>query len=391
MKQPTLSIIVPAYNASTQISRMLDSILGQSYQDFELLVVDDHSTDNTATVVRKYIKKIEKSAGERNGAVSTSKIEKTAAHNSKNKEHNNKPLIKLISQPTNAGAAAARNCGIDAAHGRFLMFLDADDQLPPGALSTFMAAMAEPNVNLAVSGFNITTIAGDRTLASVNVCLTEPPHQAAAEPWRLYILRLLGLDGRLYQVWNKAYRADIIKRNNVKFPLGVDFGEDLSFNLAYFSTINGGIRWINAPLYNYYQDQTGGTFSRSSLIYANRLQNFAAVTDFARPLPNSPEKTAYLTWLKYDWLYSHLLAITSAHEPRHWKIDNLRGVAAIDGTAPLSDPALIGQRRYAVERMLRYAINHPKFGLWLISFTVRLKNSPTTARLWQWLRRDLNH
>ena len=96
-----ISIIIPAYNYARLLPRAIDSVLVQAADDIELIVVNDGSQDNTAEVISEY----------------------AARH----------PLIQAINQE-NAGAAAARNRGIQAAHGRYALLLDADDELLPDAL-----------------------------------------------------------------------------------------------------------------------------------------------------------------------------------------------------------------------------------------------------------------
>jgi glycosyltransferase involved in cell wall biosynthesis len=99
--EPDVTVILPAYNAAQYISETIDSVLNQSYQNFELLVIDDGSTDNTADLVRAYVQQDSR--------------------------------VQIISQP-NQGVSAARNHGIDRAVGEFLAFLDADDLWVPDKL-----------------------------------------------------------------------------------------------------------------------------------------------------------------------------------------------------------------------------------------------------------------
>ena len=91
-----VSIIVPVYNASSYIEKTIEMVCSQTYKDWELILVDDASRDNSAQIIEDYIKK----QGKR---------------------------IRLIRKKTNQGAAEARNTGIDASSGRFIAFLDADD------------------------------------------------------------------------------------------------------------------------------------------------------------------------------------------------------------------------------------------------------------------------
>jgi glycosyltransferase involved in cell wall biosynthesis len=103
---PEISAIIPAYNAGRFINRTIDSVLAQTFKDFELIVVDDGSTDNTAEIVKSYGSK-----------------------------------VRYIYQP-NAGDGQARNTGIKAATGRWLAFLDHDDEWLPEKLETQMKLLS---------------------------------------------------------------------------------------------------------------------------------------------------------------------------------------------------------------------------------------------------------
>ena len=106
---PLVSVVIPAYNRAHLIGRAIASVLAQSYRNFEIIVVDDASTDDLATTL--------------------------AAAGS--------PRLRCISHPRNRGAAAARNTGIAAANGEFTAFLDSDDVWFPGKLAHQVAAMRD--------------------------------------------------------------------------------------------------------------------------------------------------------------------------------------------------------------------------------------------------------
>ena len=113
---PLISVVIPAYNYAHLLPRALDSVLGQLHENAELIVVDDGSTDDTLTVIADY----------------------KARH----------PSIQVIAQ-ANAGAAAARNCGIARANGRYVLLLDADDELLSGALAALKAeVLAQPALGM---------------------------------------------------------------------------------------------------------------------------------------------------------------------------------------------------------------------------------------------------
>mgnify|MGYP001639729823 FL=1 len=356
MTRPELSIIIPAYNCADDILRMIDSIKAQDYSDYELIIVNDHSTDDTTKVLSRL------SRSDRR--------------------------IVAINQPANGGASVARNTGISRAKGKYLMFLDADDTLKKRALAKFISAIKSNQAQLAVSGFTIITRRNKHELSKVDVCSEPLPSRQTNEPWKIYILRLLGIDGRLYQVWNKIYLTSLIKEHHLTFQSGVNFGEDLLFNLDYLSLISH-ISFIPAPLYNYYQSLDGGTFSKSSLVYQNRLDNFTALEKFLADTPSGEPRDSLLRWIKYSWIYSHLLATYSADLPKSTKLGMIRQIHQVDGQAPLSHPSVIGRRKVRLERTIRHLIRHPRLALFSISLSNTVKYHRLTTGLWHKLKRKL--
>ena len=101
IRPPRISVIVPFYNVEAYLEECLDSILGQDFDGFEVLLVDDGSPDGSRAIAERY-----------------------AARD---------PRVRIITRE-NGGLGAARNTGVRAARGRFLTFVDSDDALAPGAL-----------------------------------------------------------------------------------------------------------------------------------------------------------------------------------------------------------------------------------------------------------------
>ena len=108
-----VSVIIPAYNCADYLDITLDSVTNQTYKNWEVIVVDDCSTDNTAEVVQKYIKKDER--------------------------------IKYHKLDKNSGAAVARNTAVKLAQGKYMAFLDSDDVWFPEKLSKQISFMEEKN------------------------------------------------------------------------------------------------------------------------------------------------------------------------------------------------------------------------------------------------------
>jgi len=120
---PEISVIIPTYNRAHLISRSIQCVLNQSYQDFEIIVVDDCSIDNTEEVIREFQKKDER--------------------------------IRYIRHEKNKGPAAARNSGIKAAKGEYIAFQDSDDEWLPEKLYKHMMIFkkVEKKIGVVYSGF----------------------------------------------------------------------------------------------------------------------------------------------------------------------------------------------------------------------------------------------
>ncbi len=117
-----VSVIIPVYNVSGFIGRAIESVLKQRYDDIEIVLVDDCSTDNSEEIIRQYQK--------------------------------SNSCIKYIRQAKNQGAAVARNTALDAATGRYVAFLDGDDEWCPNKLEKQMAFMKEKNAAISCTALD---------------------------------------------------------------------------------------------------------------------------------------------------------------------------------------------------------------------------------------------
>jgi len=122
-KNPTVSVIIPTYNRAHLIGRAIQSVLNQTYQDFELIVVDDGSTDNTEDVIRQFQEKDKR--------------------------------IRYIKHDKNKGGSAARNTGIKNSKGKYIAFQDSDDEWFPNKLEKQMKIFKKesPNLGIVYTGF----------------------------------------------------------------------------------------------------------------------------------------------------------------------------------------------------------------------------------------------
>ena len=217
-----VSIIVPAYNAEKYIADAIGSVLRQTYPYFELIIVDDASTDRTAEVVQSF----------------------------------SDQRIKLIRHASNKGPGAARNTAIEAARGKWIAFLDADDQWKANRLERLVDVLKD---------------AGEGYFVADNIlyCFDTPD---GLKPWRYgfngYInAPYIDLDLCSYiKLKTPTVQAIIplkhIKQNCIFFNTNCFLGEDLEF-LCYLFCTGLTLRYIPEPLY-LYRNRPGSLTSKSN-------------------------------------------------------------------------------------------------------------------------------
>lgn len=193
-EHPAISIIIPAYKVEAWVRRAVASLQGQTFDDWELLLVDDGSPDDTGAI-----------------------CDELAADDRR---------IRVIHQQ-NCGAAGARNNAIALARGKYLYFMDADDWCEPSMLAD-MYAFAEANdLQLVVTGFFIDTYYSDDKF--YRECRNAPDVVYASQQDFRANAAILFDAQLLYAPWNKLYLRDYLGKNEILFP--ATFWDDLPFNL----------------------------------------------------------------------------------------------------------------------------------------------------------------
>jgi glycosyltransferase involved in cell wall biosynthesis len=205
-----VSVVLPTYNRAALLGRSIRSVLGQSYVDFELIVVDDGSTDETPRVVADFRDR----------------------------------RVRYVRLARNRGAGAARNVGIRAAGGKFLAFQDSDDEWLPSKLAAQMSAFERGPARLGVVYSDMQKILGDRTA----VYFAAP---------RVLPQRLINPSIRFYQMCNLGVQSVVVKREYLD-EAGY-FNEDLPAleDMEMFIRLSRrcDFHHIREPLVKYYDTQ----------------------------------------------------------------------------------------------------------------------------------------
>lgn len=193
MYRPYISIIVPVYDVGEYLSRCIDSILNQSYNDFELLLVDDGSHDNSGAICDEY-------------AWKDSRIR--------------------VFHKKNGGVSSARNMGIEHANGLWCCFVDSDDWVEPTYLENFMITGWE-DCQLLMQSFNKFSLKTGKTEAIILPnCSFDGSDRVVT-----FLENFSGVHNGL--IWHRLFRLNIIKEHKCRFPESISFAEDGWFFFDY--------------------------------------------------------------------------------------------------------------------------------------------------------------
>lgn len=215
---PSVSVIVPVYSVEKYLNRCVESIVSQTYENLEIILVDDGSPDNCPAMCDEWAKKDNR--------------------------------IKVVHKQ-NGGVSSARNEGIKVALGEWMWFVDSDDYILENALENLSGVLSD-NFDLIVFNKNTDSVfSGD-----FNTLLTEH-----------YFKYHFG-----FECWNKIYNAQIVKKRKLFFDTEETIGEDLLYNIKYYRYVNR-IRFLNDNYYFYDDrlDSAMNTHSKKRLIQQLRL------------------------------------------------------------------------------------------------------------------------
>ncbi len=299
------SIIMPVYNAEKVLPVSLESIRAQRFRDFELIFVEDGSTDGTVSVLEAFAAEAD-----------------FPCH--------------IVSQPRNGGVAAARNRGLAAACGEYLAFVDADDRIEPEALEEADAAIRAAGSPPDIIGWDW-TLGFEKNGRMMRQADYDTPLQA--------LKNLMGGTMR-WNLWLFAVRRELLAENGIQFLDGANMGEDMMLMLKAFSKA-GKVVQLHKPLYRYnavsetslsrqfsperrreisenleeaLKSLSASHYSAELEPYGNYLKLFLKL-----PLLISADRTDYETW--YGW-FPEANASAMANQALPMRTRLLQGMAA---------------------------------------------------------------
>ncbi len=231
-----ISVIVPVYNADKYLTRCLDSIINQTYQNIEIILVNDGSTDSSKETIGEYEKKDNR-------------------------------IVAVHKQ--NGGESTARNMGLDTATGTYITFVDSDDYIHPDMYTSLIGVANENSADLTFCDIMWQTETGSDQIGIPGFTARVFHEKDISEKLLVNITH----NRLLRATWNKLYKREIINGNNIRFPEQIVYGPDFIFNIEYLWYAHT-IYYLNKPLY-YYDNTTSGTSKTScnNILLSGKMVN----------------------------------------------------------------------------------------------------------------------
>lgn len=234
--QKLISIIIPVYNAEAYLAENIDSILNQTYKRFELILVDDGSTDKSAQIMKNYSER--------------------------------EPRIVALYQE-NSGAPTARNYGLSVAQGDYIQFIDSDDLMAKQALIKMVTALEETGSDLVIGAYD--------TVDDKDAFIKLVPHPISSGSYSVQENRetfslIPPMPG------NKLFRASVIRDNNLRFQPSLRQAQDLNFYLK-FLFFAEKIVVLDEVVYHY-RVRTGSISHTYSLVILEVIRSINDAADF---------------------------------------------------------------------------------------------------------------
>lgn len=237
IESPQISIIIPIYNVERYLRQCIDSILAQTFTDFELLLIDDGSPDGCPAICDEY-------AG--------------------------KDARIRVFHKQNGGVTSARNKGLDNAKGNWIIYIDGDDWIEPTYVEELYNAAINNEADIAICGFRFVYEDGSSVIEHPTIW--NDNKQAS-------------LNRYIASIWTTAcgsiQKSNLYKDNSIRSPKNITFCEDfhLMVRLCYFAN---KVISIDRPLYNYRQRSSSIVHSLNDKTWRDELSTYLEIIDFFR-------------------------------------------------------------------------------------------------------------
>lgn len=234
-----VSVIIPVYNSERYLREALESVQSQTYQNIEIITIDDGSTDGSGSILHEAAKK--------------------------------DPRILLI-EKCNSGVSDSRNRGIDAAHGQYICFVDSDDIIEPDYIERMIYTALDNNAEMVVCGYSLMDKRGKKREIDIKYKSGNIAGQTGA-------FRELLDSGLAYSSCNKLIQRSILEKYNIRFSSGATFDEDMFFSWRVASACKN-VHYCPCALYRYRLIASSSTMRYHAGLYEYYLREFTKLESF---------------------------------------------------------------------------------------------------------------
>jgi len=238
-----ISIIIPVYNVEAYIRKCLNSVIGQTYKNLEILLVDDGSTDSSGRICDEY--------AERDGRIT-------------------------VFHTPNGGLSSALNAGLANFTGDYLGFVDPDDWIEPDMFETLYNAVKSENVQISIAGYFKDTDTGSTPMVNMEQI---PNGVISVRNMLLYPLKRDYYMGFCGYVWNKLYLGNAVRESGLRFSEEIRYGMDVLFFVGLvLKQCCKGV-YVSRPLYHYLQRDSAISKTQSVELKTHILSVYNGVDD----------------------------------------------------------------------------------------------------------------
>ena len=268
-----ISIIIPVYNAEKYISRCIESVLAQTFTDWELILVDDGSKDSSLSICESFA--------------------------------NTNSRIKIISQK-NSGPSAARNKGLEIAKGEYICFIDADDWFDKELLKAYTDALTITKWDIIFQSFIRETIDGNELSTVFSTSMDTDAYTKEEIICKLYKEHVYGWS------WCKMFRRYIIEKYKIRFDESLNLWEDELFT-SQFLKYASSVKTIDCKHYHYVQYKQ--SLMNTNNTYLKRLALSEIMNEALLPISNNELLDYTNNTYNYNLKFSLLMALMN--KPDH--------------------------------------------------------------------------
>ena len=255
MNSEKISVIIPIYNAEEYLEKCLNSVLSQTYENLEIILVNDGSSDKSLEIIEKY-KNLDKRI--------------------------------IVINKENGGVSSARNRGIEEATGKYIIFIDADDYIDKSMFEVLAEDLFKNNVDISMCGYRNVDING-------NILYESKPLEEKYFDAKKFKHYLFKEDYYRELIGNKLFKLEIIKNNNIRFNEDIHINENMLFILD-FSKYAFRYSYGNEMLYNFLYNLKGAKHAKFNLKKVSVLSSYIRLLNYDL----EPE---VLNKIKYDYLF----------------------------------------------------------------------------------------